>query len=86
MYLHLSVLNVLSFSELNKFLTLLPYIRVPGVLLKTTVRITLYEVEIKEVDKAVKRVKINVKGYSDKYDEWRPYNDNSFPLIRFEPK
>ena len=29
-------------------------------------------------------VKIHFKGYSEKFDEWRPWNKNNMPLIRLE--
>ena len=45
---------------------------------------TLYEVEIKEVDAERRRIKIHLRGYSDAYDEWRPYDDQTSPLIRKE--
>ena len=41
----------------------------------------LYDVEIKEVDEIGKRVKIHFKGFSEKYDEWRPFNENNLPVI-----
>ena len=44
----------------------------------------LYEVEIKEVDRKKGRMKIHFKGYHDRYDEWRPYDNNKMPVVRFE--
>ena len=41
----------------------------------------LYEIEIKEVDRVANKVKIHFTGYSDKYDEWRPYDDASLPIV-----
>ena len=32
----------------------------------------LYEVEIKEVDRQNKRIRIHFKGYDARFDEWRP--------------
>ena len=43
-----------------------------------------YEVEVIEIDKAANRVKLHFKGYSEKYDEWRPYDEMKLPVIRFE--
>ena len=48
-----------------------------------TVDRNLYAVEITEVDKARKRVKIHFTGYSEKFDEWRPCHEN-YPVIRLE--
>ena len=44
----------------------------------------LYEIEIKEVDRVANKVKIHFTGYSDKYDEWRPYDDASLPIVRLQ--
>ena len=33
----------------------------------------LYEIEIREVDKEKKRIKIHYKGFSEDRDEWRDY-------------
>ena len=33
----------------------------------------LYEIEIREVDKEMKRIKIHYKGFSEDRDEWRDY-------------
>lgn len=46
----------------------------------------LYDIEIKEVDREKNLVRIHYKGYSDKYDEWRPYGgeDGYFPFVRQE--
>jgi len=35
----------------------------------------LYAVEITELDKAIKRVKIHFTEYSEKFDEWRPWDE-----------
>jgi len=52
--------------------------------LKATDR-NIYPVEITEVDKARNMVKIHFKGYSEKFDEWRPCDENNLPVIRLEP-
>ena len=44
----------------------------------------LYEVEIKEVDIAAQRLKIHFKGYDEKFDEWRPFSNDSLPVVRVE--
>lgn len=46
----------------------------------------LYEVEVKEVDQEKKLLLIHYKGYSDAFDEWRPFGseDSYFPFIRQE--
>lgn len=47
----------------------------------------LYEVEVKEVDRERNMVRIHYKGYSDKFDEWRPYGseeESYFPFVRQE--
>lgn len=46
----------------------------------------LYEVEIKEVDREKKCVRIHFKGYDSRFDEWRPYDQEGeyFPFIRHE--
>lgn len=46
----------------------------------------LYEIEVKEVDEEGKRVKIHFIGFSDGFDEWRPYVGNNFPIVRLECK
>ena len=33
----------------------------------------LYEIEIREVDKEKKRIKIHYKGFSEERDVWRDY-------------
>ena len=33
----------------------------------------LYDIEVTEVDKANKRLKIHYVGYSSRFDEWRPF-------------
>ena len=49
--------------------------------IKTTDR-NIYPVEITQVDKGRNMVEIHFKGYSEKFDEWRPCDQNNFPLIR----
>ena len=46
----------------------------------------LYEVEIKEVDRQNKRIRIHFKGYDARFDEWRPYDQDGeyFPFVRWE--
>lgn len=47
----------------------------------------LYEIEVKEVDQERKLVRIHYKGYSPKFDEWRPYDSSGkeyFPFVRQE--
>ena len=47
----------------------------------------LYEVEIKEVDRQNKRIRIHFKGYDARFDEWRPYDHQDgeyFPFVRWE--
>ena len=47
----------------------------------------LYEVEIKDVDKERNLVRIHYKGYSEKFDEWRPFGEGQesyFPFVRLE--
>ena len=45
----------------------------------------LYDIEVTEVDKANKRLKIHYVGYSSLFDEWRPFRDNEgseyFPFV-----
>ena len=41
-----------------------------------------YDVEILEVKN--KMVKIHYSGYPSKYDEWRPYTEESFPVVKLE--
>ena len=45
----------------------------------------LYDIEVTEVDKANKRLKIHYVGYSSLFDEWRPLGDNEgseyFPFV-----
>ena len=45
---------------------------------------TIYPVEITRVDKARNMVKIHFKGYSEKFDDWRPCDENNLPVIRLE--
>ena len=52
--------------------------------LKATDR-NIYLVEITQVDKARNIIKIHFKGYSEKFDEWRPCDENNLPVIRLEP-
>lgn len=42
----------------------------------------IYPVEITQVDKGRNMVKIHFKGYSEKFDEWKPCNENNLPVIR----
>lgn len=48
----------------------------------------LYDVEVTEVDKPNKRLKIHYIGYSTRFDEWRPFGDGEaseyFPFVRKE--
>ncbi|KXJ17937.1 Coagulation factor VIII [Exaiptasia diaphana] len=45
----------------------------------------LYDIEVTEVDKAKKRIKIHYIGYSTEYDEWRSFGDGAkFPFVRLE--
>ena len=41
--------------------------------------------EITQVDKARNMVKIHFKGYSEKFDEWRPCDENNLTVIQLEP-
>ena len=47
---------------------------------------SLYEVQIKEVDRQSKRIRIHFKGYDARFDEWRPYDQEGkyFPFARWE--
>ena len=45
---------------------------------------TIYDVEIKEVAEIGKRVKIHSKAFTEKYDKWRPFDENNLPVIRVE--
>ncbi|CAB4005051.1 Hypothetical predicted protein [Paramuricea clavata] len=50
---------------------------------------SLYEVEVQEVDRDRNLVQIHYKGYSSKYDEWRPFGNADtdgkyFPFVRQE--
>ena len=49
---------------------------------------TLYNIEVTEVDKENKRLKIHYVGYCDSYDEWREYDGDEeyFPFIRQEKR
>ena len=44
----------------------------------------LYEVDIKKVDRENKSLLIHYKGYSDSFNEWRPFGheDGYFPFIQ----
>ena len=42
----------------------------------------LYEIEIREVDKGKKRIKIHYKGFPEDTDEWHDYGDDLFPFVR----
>ena len=48
----------------------------------------LYDIEIREVDKINKRLKIHYVGYSTCFDEWRPFGADGgsgyFPFVRSE--
>ena len=44
----------------------------------------MYEIEIKEVDRVANKVKIHFTGYSNKYDEWRPYDGASLSIVRLQ--
>lgn len=47
----------------------------------------LYEVEITEVNKEKKMVRIHFKGYDTRFDEWRPFDNDDgqyFPFVRHE--
>ena len=39
-------------------------------------RYKLYDIEVREVDKANKKLKIHYVGYSTRFDEWRPFGDD----------
>ena len=47
---------------------------------------SLYEIEVKEVNREGKRLKIHYKGFNDQFDEWKPYDDNNFPVVQLEHK
>ena len=48
----------------------------------------LYDIELTEVDKANKRLKIHYVGYSSRFGEWRPFGEDEgseyFPFLRKE--
>ena len=46
----------------------------------------LYEIEVKEVYRDNKRVRIHYKGYDSRFDEWRDYGNDGeyFPFVRQE--
>jgi len=46
--------------------------------LKATDR-NIYPVEITQVDKVRNMGKIHFKGYSEKFDKWRPCDENNLP-------
>ena len=45
----------------------------------------LYDIEVTEVDKANRRLKIHYAGYSSRFNEWRPFGDDEgseyFPFV-----
>ena len=49
---------------------------------------TLYNIEVVEVDKENKTVKIHYVGYCDPHDEWPEYDGDEeyFPFIRHEKR
>ena len=51
--------------------------------IKTMYR-NIFPVEITEVDKDRNMIKIHFKGYSEKFDEWKPCDENNLSLIRLE--
>ena len=51
--------------------------------IKTMYR-NIYPVEITEIEKERNMIKIHFKGYSEKFDEWKPYDENNLPLMRLE--
>ena len=40
----------------------------------------IYPVEITQVDKEWNMVRIHFKGYSEKFDEWKPCDENNLPV------
>ena len=58
----------------------------PSIKKKPKIDKNLYEVEINEVDKQRKRLKLHFVGYSEEFDEWRDfYSEGSyFPFVRLE--
>ena len=48
----------------------------------------LYDIEVTELDKANKRLKIHYVGYSSRFDKWRPFGEDEgseyFPVVRKE--
>ena len=46
---------------------------------------TFYEIEIVEVKTEAKLMKVHYKGYGEEHDEWRPFSDNAFPVVRYQP-
>ena len=48
----------------------------------------LYDIEVTEVHKANKRLKIHHVGYSSRFGEWRPFGEDEgseyFPFVRKE--
>ena len=48
--------------------------------IKTTDK-NINPVEIIQVDKARNMVKIHFKGYNEKFDEWRPRDEHSLPVM-----
>lgn len=43
----------------------------------------LYDIEVTEVDKANKRLKIHYVGYSSRFDEWRPFGEDEVLFFFF---
>ena len=41
-----------------------------------------YECEIMEVDAANSRVKIHFVGYPDEDDQWQPFTEEDFPVVK----
>ena len=47
--------------------------------------ISLYEIEIKEIDAASKRIKVHYTGYEEEFDEWKAITeDEEFPIAKYE--
>ena len=45
----------------------------------------LYDIEVTEVDKANKKLKIHYGRCGSRFDEWRPFGENEyFPFVRKE--
>ena len=58
----------------------------PSIKKKPKIDKNLYEVEINEVDKQRKRLKLHFVGYSEEFDEWRDFDSEGsyFPFVRLE--